>query len=181
MIGEAIGRAIEAVEEYGGTINNLMGDGFLALFGAPVAHEDDAERAVRAALGIMAAAREYADEVDRSWNESFAMRVGIHTGEVVVGPVGAGGRTEYGVMGDTINIAARLESAAGSDGILVSEVTQRQVANLEQMLRSLIDSSILVAEGSQWTLKKHGGPAGPASRSHHSRRLPHRERDRRFA
>jgi ABC-type oligopeptide transport system substrate-binding subunit/class 3 adenylate cyclase len=129
VIGEAISRAIGAVEAYGGTINNLMGDGFLALFGAPVAHEDDPERAVRAGLDIIASARRYGDEVRRSWGvEGFAMRVGIHTGEVVVGQVGFGGRVEYGVMGDTVNTAARLEAAAGNDGILVSGATQRQVA-----------------------------------------------------
>jgi len=130
VIGGAISRAIRAVEAYGGTVNGLMGDGLLALFGAPVAHEDDPERAVRTGLDIMAAAREYADEVRRGWGvDGFAMRVGIHTGEVVAGRVGAGGRVEYGVVGDTVNTAARLEAAAAGDGILVSEVTQRQVAN----------------------------------------------------
>ena len=131
VIGGAISRAIRAVEAYGGTVSSLMGDGLLALFGAPVAHEDDPERAVRAGLDIMAAAREYADEVRRGWGvEGFAMRVGIHTGEVVAGRVGAGDRVEYSVVGDTVNTAARLENAAAGDGILVSDVTQRQVANL---------------------------------------------------
>lgn len=130
VIGGAISRAIRAVEAYGGTVTSLMGDGLLALFGAPVAHEDDPERAVRAGLDIMAAAREYADEVRRGWGvEGFAMRVGIHTGEVVAGRVGAGDRVEYSVVGDTVNTAARLEAAASGDGILVSDVTQRQVAN----------------------------------------------------
>jgi ABC-type oligopeptide transport system substrate-binding subunit/class 3 adenylate cyclase len=130
VIGGAISRAIRAVEAYGGTVSTLMGDGLLALFGAPVAHEDDPERAVRAGLDIVAAAREYADEVRRGWGvEGFAMRVGIHTGEVVAGRVGAGERVEYGVVGDTVNTAARLEAAAAVDRILVSDVTQRQVAN----------------------------------------------------
>ncbi len=131
VIGGAISRAIHAVEAYGGTVTSLMGDGLLALFGAPVAHEDDPERAVRAGLDIMAAAREYADEVRRGWGvEGFSMRVGIHTGEVVAGRVGAGERVEYSVVGDTVNTAARLEAAATGDGILVSDVTQRQVVNL---------------------------------------------------
>lgn len=128
VIGEAVRRAIRAVEAYGGSINNLLGDGLLALFGAPVAHEDDPERAVRAGLDIVAAAREYAEEVRRSWGvEDFAMRVGIHTGEVVVGQVGAGGKVEYGVVGDTVNTTARLQGAADRNGLLVSEPTQRQV------------------------------------------------------
>jgi ABC-type oligopeptide transport system substrate-binding subunit/class 3 adenylate cyclase len=130
VIGGAISCAIAAVEAYGGTVTSLMGDGLLALFGAPVAHEDDPERAVRAGLDIRTVAREYADEVRRGWGvEGFAMRVGIHTGEVVAGRVGAGERVEYSVVGDTVNTAARLEGAAAGDGILVSDITQRQVAN----------------------------------------------------
>src|SRR3982074_3622029 len=82
VIGGAISRAIRAVEAYGGTGSNLMGDGLLGLFGAPVAHEDDPERAVRAGLDIMAAAREYADEVRRGWGAwGFPTRGGIHHGE----------------------------------------------------------------------------------------------------
>src|ERR1700682_4092782 len=130
VIGGAISRAISAVEAYGGTVSTLMGDGLLALFGAPVAHEDDPERAVRAGLDIMAAAREYADEVRRGWGvEGFVMRGGIHTGAVVAGRGGAGGRVKYAVLGATVNTAASLEPAATTDGILVSEVTQRQVAD----------------------------------------------------
>jgi len=128
VIGEAVSRAIQAVEAYGGSINNLLGDGLLALFGAPVAHEDDPERAVRAGLDIVAAMLQYGEEVRRGWGvDGFAMRVGIHTGEVVVGQVGAGGRVEYGVVGDTVNTTARLQGAADSNGVLVSERTQRQV------------------------------------------------------
>src|ERR1700737_4114801 len=81
VIGGAISRAIRAVEAYGGTVTSLMGDGLLGLFGAPVAHEDDPERAVRAGLDIMASAREYAEEARRGWGgEGFATGVGIHQG-----------------------------------------------------------------------------------------------------
>ena len=129
VIGEAISRAIRSVETYGGSVNNLLGDGLLALFGAPVAHEDDPERAVRAGLDIVAAMRAYGDEVRRGWGiDGFAMRVGIHTGDVVVGQVGAGARTEYGVVGDTVNTTARLQSSAEPNGVLVSDQTRRQVA-----------------------------------------------------
>ena len=89
VIGGAITRAIRAVEAYGGTVSTLMGDGLLALFGAPVAHEDDPERAVRAGLDIVTAAREYADEVRRGWGvEGFAMprqRIASVMGSRVVG------------------------------------------------------------------------------------------------
>src|SRR4030081_2373554 len=85
VLGEAISRCIGIVESYDGAINNLAGDSLLALFGAPIAHENDPERAVRAALEIITAASEYADEVRRGWGvENFAMRAGVHTGEVVV-------------------------------------------------------------------------------------------------
>jgi class 3 adenylate cyclase/ABC-type transport system substrate-binding protein len=128
VLGEAISRCIGIVESYGGAINNLAGDSLLALFGAPVAHENDPERAVRAALEIITAANEYADDIRRGWGvENFAMRAGVHTGEVVVGQVGAGSRIEYGVSGDTVNTAARLQSAAEPGTVLVSDSTQRQV------------------------------------------------------
>ena len=128
VIGEAISRSIGIVESYGGAINNLGGDSLLAIFGAPVAHEDDPERAIRAALEIIAAATEYAEDVRLGWGvENFAMRAGVHTGEVVVGQVGAGSRIEYGVVGDTVNTAARLQTAAEPSGVLISEATRRQV------------------------------------------------------
>src|SRR3982074_722024 len=124
VIGGAISRAIRAVETYGGTVSTLMGDGLLALFGAPVAHEGDPGGAIRAGLDIMAAAREYADEVRRGWGvEGFAMRVGIHTGEVVAGQVGSGERVEYSVVGDTVNTAARLERPPAREGNLGCDVT----------------------------------------------------------
>src|SRR5205807_3252968 len=124
----AISRSIGIVESYGGAINNLGGDSLLAIFGAPVAHEDDPERAIRAALEIIAAATEYAEDVRLGWGvENFAMRAGVHTGEVVVGQVGAGSRIEYGVVGDTVNTAARLQTAAEPSGVLISEATRRQV------------------------------------------------------
>ena len=89
-----------------------MGDAVLAFFGAPVAHEDDAERAVRAGLDIQAAAREYAEAVRRNYGVDFEVRVGINTGLAVLAVVGDEIRTEYTAMGDTTNVAARLQSAA---------------------------------------------------------------------
>lgn len=129
VIGGALSRATYAVKAYGGTINKLFGDGLLALFGAPIAHEDDPGRAVRAALEIIATTRVYADEVRKSWGiEVFAMRIGIHTGEVVTGEIQSEGYAEYGVTGDTINTASRLQTAAAADEILVSDSTNRYVA-----------------------------------------------------
>lgn len=130
VVGAAIARAITVVEGFGGSVKDLAGDGVLVLFGAPVAHEDDPERAVRAALDLMISIREYAEEVRRGFGVELSMRAGIHTGQVVVGEVGAGRRVEYGAIGDAVNTTARLQAAADPGGILVSDTTRRQLASL---------------------------------------------------
>ena len=122
ILGGAVGRMVEAVEAFGGTIKDLAGDGVLALFGAPVTHEDDAERAIRAALRIVRTSG------DDPRLPDLAVRVGIETGLVVLGPTGAGGRIEYGATGDAINTAARLQGHAMPGGILVGDATRRGVA-----------------------------------------------------
>jgi class 3 adenylate cyclase/tetratricopeptide (TPR) repeat protein len=113
-----------AVARYGGTVARLMGDAILAFFGAPVAHEDDAERAVRAGLEIQAAAADYAGQIERRFGLDFRVRVGVNTGLVVLAMVGDEIKTEYTAMGDTTNVAARLQSAAEPGSVLVSAVTQ---------------------------------------------------------
>ncbi len=126
VIGEAVSRMVHAVEEFGGTVKDLAGDGVLALFGAPTAHEDDGERALRAGLRIVEEVREFSHEVERSFGvESLDVRVGVNTGLVVVGPVGAGSRVEYGATGDAVNIAARLQSAASAGTVLAGAETRR--------------------------------------------------------
>src|SRR5712691_2364774 len=126
VIGDAIARIVRVIEAYGGTIKDLAGDGALALFGAPVAHEDDPVRALQAALEIIEAIGDYAGEVRRGWGvEEFGVRVGVDTGQVVVGPIGAGGRVEYGAVGDAVNTAARLQAASSPGSALVSERTRR--------------------------------------------------------
>lgn len=111
-----------------GTLARLMGDAILAFFGAPVAHEDDPLRAVRAGLEIIAAARAYADRLAAERGISdFAVRVGIHTGLVVVGEVGSDLRMEYTAIGDAVNLAARMEQAAPRWGILITHDTFQHV------------------------------------------------------
>ncbi len=128
IVGEAIARIASAVESFGGTIKDLAGDGVLALFGAPVAHEDDAERAVRAGLLVMDEVGSYAEEVAAAWSlPGFSVRVGIETGPVVLGPVGGGSRIEYGATGDVVNTAARLQSHAEAGTVLVGGATVRIV------------------------------------------------------
>jgi hypothetical protein len=106
----------------------LLGDAILAFFGAPLAHEDDPVRAVRASLDVLTVVREYAEEVRRKHGIDFAMRVGLNTGPVVVGQVGSDYRYEYTAMGDAVNLAARMQSAARPMTVLISEHTYRFVA-----------------------------------------------------
>jgi class 3 adenylate cyclase/tetratricopeptide (TPR) repeat protein len=122
-----------SVKKYDGTIARLLGDAILAFFGAPVAHEDDAERAVRAGLDIQAAAREYAEEVRRYYGVDFKVRVGINTGLAVLAAVGDEIRTEYTAMGDTTNVAARLQSAAEPGSVLISADTYHLVKQLFEL------------------------------------------------
>jgi class 3 adenylate cyclase/tetratricopeptide (TPR) repeat protein len=119
-----------SVTKYGGTVARLLGDAILAFFGAPVAHEDDAERAVRAGLDIQAKAREYAQVTRRDYGVDFEVRVGINTGLAVLAAMGGEIRTEYTAMGDTTNVAARMQSAALPGTVLISADTYHFVKEL---------------------------------------------------
>jgi ABC-type oligopeptide transport system substrate-binding subunit/class 3 adenylate cyclase len=122
---------IEPIVRYEGTVARLMGDAVLAFFGAPVTHEDDPERACRAALEIVEGARPYAEKLARERGISgFNVRVGINTGLVVVGEVGSDLRVEYTAMGDAINVAARLEEAAKPGTVLITGETHKLIAPL---------------------------------------------------
>jgi class 3 adenylate cyclase len=124
-------RVSRAVYRYEGTIAQLLGDGVLAFFGAPLAHEDDAERAVRAALDILVSIREYANGLaTRGLGAMLQMRLGLNTGIVVVGNIGSDLHMEYLAIGDTVNLAARIQSAAEPDTILISESTYRHAVSL---------------------------------------------------
>lgn len=115
------------VHQYEGTVNQFLGDGIMALFGAPIAHEDHARRAVHAALGIRRALGEYQGELQRRRRISFAIRQGLNTGLVVVGSIGSDLRMDYTAIGDTTNVAARLQQVADRGRIVVSEATHRLV------------------------------------------------------
>lgn len=118
-----------AIQRYEGTIARLLGDALLVFFGAPVAHEDDPERAVLAALDLISATREYAAKLHETRGMEFAIRVGINTGPVVVGEVGSQIKHEYTAMGDAVNVAARLQAEARPMSILVAEPTHRAIAH----------------------------------------------------
>ena len=119
LVDRSLRRLGEEVDRYGGSVDKYIGDNVMAVFGAPVAHEDDAERAVRAGLGMQAAMAEMNERLSLSHGVTLALRVGINTGEVVAGAVGDG----YTVIGDTVNVAARLQSAAQPGTVTVGERT----------------------------------------------------------
>jgi class 3 adenylate cyclase/tetratricopeptide (TPR) repeat protein len=115
------------IHTYEGTINQFTGDGVMALFGAPVAHEDHAQRACKAALGIQRALIAYGEKVKKDCGADFKMRVGLNSGPVVVAAIGDDLRMDYTAVGDTTNLALRMQTAAGPDQTLVSENTHRLV------------------------------------------------------
>ena len=112
-----------AVHRYEGTVNQVMGDGIMALFGAPLAHEDHAVRACYAALGMQAAVKRYADEVLRSHGVAVEIRVGLNSGEVAVRSVGSDLRLDYTAVGQTTHLAARMEQLASPGSILLTAHT----------------------------------------------------------
>ena len=122
------GRAV--IERYAGHVAQYLGDGLLVYFGYPQAHEDDAERAVRAGLEILDALRMSERALEPEHGIRLAVRVGIHTGPVVVGAMGSGARSETLALGDTTNIAARLEAAAAPDTVVISAATLRLVPGM---------------------------------------------------
>jgi class 3 adenylate cyclase len=117
----------ESVYRYEGTIAQLLGDGVLAFFGAPITHEDDPLRAVRAGLEIQQAMLSYQQKIKQK-APNFQMRVGIHTGLVVVGNIGNDLHMEYLAVGDAVNLAARLQSLASPGRILISEKTFQSIS-----------------------------------------------------
>jgi class 3 adenylate cyclase/predicted ATPase len=122
---QATGAAV--IERYDGHIAQYLGDALLVYFGHPRAHEDDAQRAVRTGLGILEAMRALNDRLERDIGVCLAVRIGIHTGMVVVGEMGSGERLEHLAMGEAPNVASRLQGLAERDTVLISADTHRLV------------------------------------------------------
>jgi class 3 adenylate cyclase/tetratricopeptide (TPR) repeat protein len=114
---------MEAVHEYEGTVNQVMGDGIMALFGAPLAHEGHAVRACYAALRMQERALRYADEVRRAHGVTVEIRIGLNSGEVVVRTIGTDQRMDYSAVGQTTHLAARMEQMAEPGSILATADT----------------------------------------------------------
>jgi class 3 adenylate cyclase/tetratricopeptide (TPR) repeat protein len=116
---------MDEIHRYEGTIDKFTGDGVMALFGAPIAHEDHAQRACYAALAIQRAMAEYSDKIEKDCDLEFKMRVGLNSGLVIVGSVGNDLRMDYTAIGDTTNLASRMETMAKPGAIMVSTDTYK--------------------------------------------------------
>jgi class 3 adenylate cyclase/tetratricopeptide (TPR) repeat protein len=123
LLDPVLERMIEAVHWYEGTVNRVMGDGIMALFGAPIAHEDHAVRACYAALRMQETIKRYAADVQRTCGAAVTIRVGLNSGEIVVCGVGKDLHIDYTVVGQTANLAARLEQMAPGGAVLTTADT----------------------------------------------------------
>src|SRR5262249_29001450 len=125
ILDPVLERMMEAVHRFEGTVNQVMGDGIMALFGAPVAHEDHAVRASYAALRMQESVRQYADGVRRDEGVSIQIRVGLNSGNVVVRSIGSDLRTDVAAVGHTTHRAARMEQVAAPGSIVRAPETLR--------------------------------------------------------
>ena len=130
LLDPVLERMIGAVHHYEGTVNQIMGDGIMALFGAPIAHEDHAVRACYAALAMQEALRAYADQVRQTHHVEIHIRVGLNSGEVVVRAIGNDLHMDYSAIGQTTHLAARMEQLAMPGSILLTTETLRLAAEV---------------------------------------------------
>ena len=123
LLDPAIHRMMDAVHRFEGTVNQVLGDGIMALFGAPIAHEDHALRACYAALAMQAALRDHTETVRRQHGLELRVRVGLNAGEVVVRAIGNDLHMDYSAVGQTTHLAARMEQLATPGSIRLTAVT----------------------------------------------------------
>ena len=133
LLDPAIHIMMDAVHRFEGTVNQVLGDGIMALFGAPIAHEDHALRACYAALAMQATMRAYTEEVRRTRGLELRMRVGLNSGEVVVRAIGNDLHMDYSAVGETTVLAARMEQTATPGSIRLPAATLRLVEGLVQV------------------------------------------------
>jgi adenylate cyclase len=129
MLNEFFTAMTEAIQEAGGTLDKYIGDCVMALFGAPVSSPDDAERALRAAIGMQREALRLNEGRRSRGLCDLRIGVGLHTGPAVIGNIGSAQRMQYTAIGDTVNVAARVVSTAAPGQVLVSEAVRAAVSN----------------------------------------------------
>jgi adenylate cyclase len=130
LLNEFYTLMIETIRKHDGTLDNFMGDAVMAVFGAPIAHPDHAARAVMTALDIRQAVSELAARRRGAGLDAFEVGIGVSLGEVVAGTVGTEERMKYTVIGDSVNVAARLQDRAKAGSILLSRRTYETVSDL---------------------------------------------------
>ena len=135
ILGSYFGVLARQIQRYEGTIDKYIGDAVMAVFGAPISHEDDAERALHAALAMQASIVRLNDDLDRRYGVRLALRIGVNTGEVVAGMLAGDVQRAYTVVGDAVNTAQRLESVAPLGEVLASETTRRLVLHRFELER----------------------------------------------
>src|SRR5215212_6670012 len=131
VINTCFNALVPIAQKYDGTIDKFIGDEIMALFGAPIAHENDPERALRAALEMMDAIAVFNEQQ----GTTLSLHIGVNTGPVVAGAIGSHGRKDYSVMGDAVNLAARLEDASADGEIYVGASTHRLTTGLFEFER----------------------------------------------
>lgn len=123
LLNEYFSRMIDVLFAHEGTLDKFVGDGMMCLFGAPIEHGDDAERAVRAAVGMQQEVARISALRQTAGQPALRLAVGIHTGPVVAGNIGSERRLEYSVVGDTVNLASRMQEVAGEGEVLITQAT----------------------------------------------------------
>jgi class 3 adenylate cyclase len=136
LLDPALHTMMDAVHRYEGTVNQVLSDGIMALFGAPIAHEDHALRACYAALAMQAALRDYAEDVRRAHGLTMQSRFGLNSGEVVVRTIHNDLHMDYSAVGQTTHLAARMEQVASPDAIVLTAATMRLVDSVRIISRN---------------------------------------------
>ena len=156
LLDPVLERMMDAVHRYEGTVNQVMGDGIMALFGAPLAHEDHAVRACYAALAMQAAVHQYATEVQRTYGVPLQMRVGLNAGEVVVRAIGNDLHMDYSAIGQTTHLAARMEQMAMPGTILLTPAVLRLADGFLQV--TPVGPVPIKGLASRWRCSSWSGP-----------------------
>ena len=130
LLNRYFSRMSEIIFAHGGTLDKYIGDGLMAIFGAPTASPEDAKNALKAAVTMQIQLQTLNNELETEGFQRINIGIGLHTGEAVIGYIGSDRRSEYTAIGDTVNLASRLESNASGGQILVSEATARAGGNI---------------------------------------------------
>jgi adenylate cyclase len=159
LLNAYLGRMAELIHEHGGTVIEFIGDGIMSLFGAPFEHGDDALRAVRCAAAMQVELESFNAEIAGRVDVRLEMGIGINTGNVIVGNIGSESRMKYGVVGDDVNLAGRIESFTVGGEVLVSSSTRKVVGEIATF-RGPIEVRAKGKHGSQnvWALVAYGDP-----------------------